>query len=319
VQTPDRSKEIHREAKPTKFGEAVTADHFIAKDEDLSPDGYGPPAGLVIYDLGTAWLECYPVDSKKSHECFHCYNDFVSPKETVQSFYCDNAGELLTAANDIGWKLGTSTPGRSETNGVAETKVKKVVRGTTTILDHAGFTPDWWPVAVRHFCFTNNFSAKGDSPYNKRFDKNFHGMSIPFGALVDFRRSNTRDPVGKFTPKAVAGIFLGYHLQPGGKWSGDYIVVELQELKAQRHYKHASIQRVKEAAKPCEFAFPLKKGYEANRNTLEGFDLGTEVTDHGSCPAPVKDGAETEEREDVALASSVGGLTTRPNQHPKEG
>jgi hypothetical protein len=44
VQTPDRSKEIHREAKPTKFGEAVTADHFIAKDEDLSPDGYGPPA-----------------------------------------------------------------------------------------------------------------------------------------------------------------------------------------------------------------------------------------------------------------------------------
>ena len=190
----------------------MTADHFIAKDEDFCPDGYGPPVGLVIYDAGTQWLECYPAESKKSHECFKHFNDFAGPKDAVRSFYCDNAGELTSAAEDLGWKIGTATPGRSETNGLAESKVKKVVRGTTTILDHAGFTPDWWPVGVRHFCFTNNFVDKGNSPYNARFNRNFSGLAIPFGALVDFRRSNTRDPVGKFTPKAVAGVFLGYHL-----------------------------------------------------------------------------------------------------------
>ena len=119
--------------------------------------------------------------------------------------------------------------------------------------------------------------------------------------------------MGKFTPKAVAGVFLGYHLQPGGKWSGDYIVVELNELKTSRHFKNASLQRVVEVVKPSEYIFPLKKGYEANRNTIEGFDEGIEVKDFGSCPAPVE-AAETEEREDVALTSSVGGITNAPKR-----
>ena len=115
--------------------------------------------------------------------------------------------------------------------------------------------------------------------------------------------------MGKFTPKAVAGIFLGYHLQPGGKWSGDYVVVELSELRTNRHFKNASLQRVKEVVKPSEIVFPLKKGYEIDRNTIEGFDEEWEVKDFGSCPAPANDEvAETDEREDVALASSLGGI-----------
>ena len=44
---------------PTKFGEQVTADHFIAaKDESRAVDG--SRYGLMVFDIGTMWRDVIP-------------------------------------------------------------------------------------------------------------------------------------------------------------------------------------------------------------------------------------------------------------------
>ena len=52
------------------------------------------------------------------------------------------------------------------------------------------------------------------------------GYAIPFGALVDFMpQPDVR--VESMGPKTLPGVFIGYHVNPGGEWSGDYLVADL--------------------------------------------------------------------------------------------
>ena len=127
--------------------------------------------------------------------------------------------ELIKAAQDLGIPHGTSTPGRPQTNGVAERAARSVVEGTRTCLEHAGFPPSFWPLACRHFTFATSVAIHdGDSPWNMRHKKgHFRGPLIPFGCLVDFMQlPSLVSGQAKFAPKATPGLFLGYHLLPGG-------------------------------------------------------------------------------------------------------
>ncbi len=90
-----------------------------------------------------------------------------------------------------------------------------------------------WPFAGEHFCFTNNVAlVNGDSAWNKRRKKGrCKGMQLPFGALVDFmRQPDVR--VASMGPKTLPGVFIRYHGNPGGEWSGDYIVADLAYVRA---------------------------------------------------------------------------------------
>ena len=135
---------------------------------------------------------------KTSDLAYKALNEFVGPKETVQLFYSDNSLELKRAATDLGFKHGTGTPGLPQTNGVAENAVKRAVQGAVTSLERAGFAATWWPHAIRHFPFSNNITGFGDSPHKNRHGKPFAGPRIPFGALIDFKRSTVRDKTHKF-------------------------------------------------------------------------------------------------------------------------
>ena len=54
----------------------------------------------------------------------------------------------------------------------------------------------------------------------------FRGLQIPFGALVDFMpQPDTR--VESAGAKTLPGVFPGYHVHPGGEWSGDYLAADI--------------------------------------------------------------------------------------------
>ncbi len=53
----------------------------------------------------------------------------------------------------------------------------------------------------------------------------------PFGALVDFM-SQPDVRVESMGPKTLPGVFIGYHVNPGGEWSGDYLVADLAYFRA---------------------------------------------------------------------------------------
>ena len=58
----------------------------------------------------------------------------------------------------------------------------------------------------------------------------FPGKAIPFGCLVYFVPAPTKDQRDKTAPRMRPGIFMGYRLPPGGLWTGDYLVVDLDDF-----------------------------------------------------------------------------------------
>ena len=89
-------------------------------------------------------------------------------------------------------------------------------------------------VAPQQFCATHNIKeVGGTSPFKVRLPNSvFKGDQLPFGCLIDFKPSPVKGKVApKFAPTAMPGVFLGWQIQPGGKFRGEYIVASLAEFK----------------------------------------------------------------------------------------
>ena len=60
------------------------------------------------------------------------------------------------AREDLSWNHRSSTPHRSETNGIAEGAVRRVKEGTSAILLQSGLDERWWSDSVECCCFLRN-------------------------------------------------------------------------------------------------------------------------------------------------------------------
>ena len=217
--------------EPKVFGEQLTADHIIL-GQATEYGMKGESTALVVSDRATGWLDAFPLPNKSSEEAYGALNKVVSRGGNVHSIHTDDAPELIKAIRDLGWQHSTATPGRPQTNGVAERAVKSVIEGVRTVMDMAGTGHRWWPLAMGHFVFSNNIiDRNGDSPWQKRHQKGaFNGLIVPFGSLVDFQPSPVQGKVTlKFGCKTIPGLFAGYYVLPGGQWRGDYLVVPLSD------------------------------------------------------------------------------------------
>ena len=66
-----------------------------------------------------------------------------------------------------------------------------------------------------------------------RNKKPWSGELIPFGSYVEYLPPpTTHIDCPKAATKSVPGIFLGWAIQPGGKWSGDFQVISLEAIRA---------------------------------------------------------------------------------------
>ena len=103
--------------------------------------------------------------------------------------------------------------------------------------------------------------GQSTSPWEERFGEAFGDKLVPFGAQVLFWDNPKRPDCtsGKTSPTAVEGVFLGYHIQPGHVWRGEYLVTKLEALEY--HLEHASftIIRVKKVEFPPDgIIFPVR-------------------------------------------------------------
>ena len=69
--------------------------------------------------------------------------------------------EFDKACEDLSWNHCTSTPHRTETNGIAERAVRRVKEGTSAVLLQSGLNESWWADSME--CYTyhlrqNNYS-----------------------------------------------------------------------------------------------------------------------------------------------------------------
>ena len=191
------------------------------------------------------------------------------------------------------------------------------------MLDGAGLPSSFWPIAARFFCCARNFEVRdGDSAWHRRHSRGHLPPKelIPFGALVGFR-PDRRKPKwkshGKFAPNAVPGIFLGWHMQYGHVFRGEYLVASLRDCKKLNlrydrpgEDRKLPVYRVTELVFDGNCVFPLKATYDAVNPTLEGAppedDDDISYTDEDDDHDPSDDGDHGYTAESATFAEPGG-------------
>ena len=73
---------------------------------------------VVVQDLATQWLQSYPCKTRTSQETQKSLQKFLGPTRKPNVLSTDNSLELGKSCEELSWNPCTSTPHRSETNGM---------------------------------------------------------------------------------------------------------------------------------------------------------------------------------------------------------
>ena len=112
-----------------------------------------------------------------------------SPKRKPKVICTDNSLEFGKACEDLSWNHCTSTPRRSETNGITERAVRRAKEGTSAVFLQSGLDEKWSADSMECCCYLRNVQdllADGKTPCERRFGEPFEGPIIPFGAPVEY-------------------------------------------------------------------------------------------------------------------------------------
>ncbi|KAI3759394.1 hypothetical protein L6452_07171 [Arctium lappa] len=142
----------------------------------------------------------------------------VSLNQVVQTIRTDNGTEfknqMLTGyLTSVGISHTFSAARTPQQNGVVERRNRTLVEAARTMLSHYKLPLFLWAEAIATACYTQNRSI-----INKRFNKTpyeiinkcipninyFHAFGCTCFVL------NDKDDLGKFSPKANEGVFIGY-------------------------------------------------------------------------------------------------------------
>ena len=246
-----------------KFGDHIIADFVLIK-ANVEEGWKGEYVALVVKDLHTQFRAVYPSNTRHSQEGCRSILNFVGKNDDVEIIYTDNAPELKAAIRELGYRHQTSIEYVDGTKSFVEREIRQMLEGTRTNLLQAGFPQRYWPLAMQHIACAHNMLpsiGQSTSPWEERFGEAFGDKLVPFGAQVLFWDNPKRPDCtsGKTSPTAVEGVFLGYHIQPGHVWRGEYLVTKLEALEY--HLEHASftVIRVKKVEFPPDgIIFPVR-------------------------------------------------------------
>ena len=118
--------------RAVNFGDLITANHKVLSDNCESRNNH--QYAVVVQDLPTQWIQAYPCKTKTSQETRRSLQKLLEPDRKPKVFYTDNSLEFGKACEDLSWNHCTSTPHRSETNGIAERAVRRVKEGTSAVI-----------------------------------------------------------------------------------------------------------------------------------------------------------------------------------------
>ena len=118
------------------FGDLITPDHKVLSEGCESRNNHR--YAVVVQDLATQWIQSYPCKTKTSQETQKSLQKFLEPNRKPKVIYTNTSLEFGKACEDLSWNHCTSTPHRSETNGIAERAVRSVEEGTSAVLLQSG-------------------------------------------------------------------------------------------------------------------------------------------------------------------------------------
>ena len=215
TRAPCRRRKGEAVPRADNFGDLITADHKVLSDNCESRNNHR--YAVVVQDLVTQWIQAL--------------QKFLEPERKPKVIYTDNSLEFGKACEELSWNHCTSTPHRSETNGIAERAVRRVKEGTSAVLLQSGLNESWWADSMECYTYLRNVTdllSDGKTPYERRFGQPFKGPIIPFGSLVEYHPITAKDQsrIHQFGKKVLPGLFLGYALYARGIWKGDVLIVD---------------------------------------------------------------------------------------------
>ena len=138
-----------------KFGDLLTADHKVFNEGCESRNNHR--YSVVVQDLATQWIQSYPCKTKNLRRRKEVYESFSSRLEKPKVINADNSLEFGKSCEDLSWNHRTSTPHRSETNGVAERTVRRIMEGKSAVLLQSGWDYKWWADSMERFCYRRKY------------------------------------------------------------------------------------------------------------------------------------------------------------------
>ena len=154
-------------------------------------------------------------NTEKSSQKFH------DPTAKPKVIYTDKSFEFGKSCEELSWNCCTSTPHRSETNGIPERAVRRIKEllqcgCTLAWMNSDGLIP--WNVTV--ICKTFKTSRRTGKHLRSGVLENPDGTTIPFGSIIEYHRIFAKDQsrFHQFCEKVLPRIFLGYVLFAGGIW-----------------------------------------------------------------------------------------------------
>ena len=197
----------------------------------------------TIIDM-RSWCRTWPPNgssriraiTKTSQETQRSLQKFLEPNRKPKVIYTVNSLEFGKACEDLSWNHCTSTPHRSETNGIAERALRRVKEGTSAVLLPSGLDEKWCADSMECYTYLRNIQdllSDGKTPYERRFGEPFQGPIIPFGLLIEYYPISAKNQsrIHQFGKKVLPAWFLGYALYAGGIWKGDILVADIEELE----------------------------------------------------------------------------------------
>ena len=142
TRAPCRKRNGGAVLRAENFGELITADHKVLSDNCESRNDHR--YAVVVQDLATKWIQSYPCKTKTSQETPRSLMKFLEPTRKPKVIYTDSSLEFGKACEDLSSNHCTSTPHRSQTNGVAQRAVRRVKEGTSAVLLQSGLDENWW-------------------------------------------------------------------------------------------------------------------------------------------------------------------------------
>ena len=177
--------------------------------------------------------------------------------------------EFGKACGDLSWNHCTSTPHRSETNGIAERAVRRVKEGTSAVLLQSGLNESWWADSMEftRICETSqNYYLMGRRPMkdvlgNHLKDRLFH---LVHWLSITLQLRRTSQESINLERKSYLDCSSDTHCTRGEFGRVTYWLHTLRSLRRWTHPK-STLKRLnaKEVIFPKEkgeFIFPIADG-----------------------------------------------------------
>jgi len=286
------------------FGDIVHLDTLFlteGKDGNLEKAEKSTIQLQVFYDQATTDIEVIRTASKAWKVVRDAIIEFGGSRDAITTLYSDRAKEFKRAAKSLGIAPMKTTPGRSTSHSIIERGNKTCLEWGRHGLERSGLGIEWGALCIRHEMMHRRCKPReGElTIYEQRHGNVCAPKLYPFGALVTFKPSNAQQDGAKISPPGKKGLIVGYETQPGGAWSGDYLLVEVKdfEINAQRRNARVFITKTVffDDSKAPTFPIAEAKKISQQKKLVDQLTSSMQLKEN---LVPVIEGDESDEEEE---------------------